>query len=72
MKAGTDATHPVPAFFILLQINFHHEEPAQMTPMQTEENDTRKRSRILLLVALLGLAAFMYVSIMYKIIKFGP
>lgn len=43
-----------------------------MTPMQTEETDTRKRRRILLLVALLGLSAFMYVSIMYKIIHYGP
>ena len=43
-----------------------------MPSMQTEDNDTRKRRRVILLVALIGLSAFMYVSIMYKIINYGP
>lgn len=43
-----------------------------MPSMQREDNDTRKRRRVILLVALIGLSAFMYVSIMYKIINYGP
>ncbi len=30
------------------------------------------RAPVIVVLALLGLSAFMYVSIMYKIIKFGP
>jgi len=43
-----------------------------MVPMQTSNDEKTKKRRILLLVMLLGLAAFMYLSIMYKIIHYGP
>ena len=38
---------------------------------QPEENK-KPRSMILPLVVLLGISALMYVSFVYKIIKFGP
>lgn len=40
--------------------------------LETQTGDTSKTRRIILLVALLGLSAFMYLSIMYKIINYGP
>lgn len=41
--------------------------------MKPANNEQRPgRAPVVVVLALLGLSAFMYASIMYKIIKFGP
>lgn len=62
---GGSETLPPFAFMDLIWVN---EQVAEMTITGQKP----RNSRWIVLVMLLGVAAVMYVSIMYKIVKFGP
>jgi len=40
--------------------------------MQETQRSTPRKAPLILLISLLGLSVFMYVSIAYKIIHYGP
>jgi hypothetical protein len=60
-----------PHSFVHLQLFNYQRRTEPMATMQ-HENEKPKKRPVLLFVALLALAAFMYLSIMYKIINYGP